>query len=244
MNSFLYNALTSTVDLFLWGGDLLGMENLPTEGPAVFIANHADAAGPIAIACSLPVRIHPWAISYMMDKRLAPAWLQADFAERQLHLEPPFSRWLAQALCSFVVPLFHSLGCIPVAAGDYQRMEETLRLSMDVLRKGEYLLVFPEDYRLAYDPVTRMQPFQHSFVRLAEEYYKETRRRLTFIPMAAHPAGYLMVGEPVLHDPLNPPGAERRRLKNLLEQTITRMYLELDAKDKAAEAAELAPAKR
>jgi len=244
VNDPLYHLLTSVVDLFLWGGELIGEENLPSQGPAVLIGNHSDATGPIGVACSLPMRIHPWAISYMMDKDLAPAWLQTDFTERQLHLKPPLSRWLAQAMCRFVVPLFHSLGCIPVAAGDYQRMEETLRLSMNVLRKGEFVFIFPEDYRLARDPVTRMQPFQHSFVRLAEEYYKETRQRLSFIPMAAHDAGYLMIGKPIFHDPLNAAGAERRRLKNTLEQTITRMYLELDAKGKIAEAAKLASARR
>jgi hypothetical protein len=244
MNDHAYHLLTGVIDFFLWGGELIGEENLPRQGPAVFIGNHLNATGPIAAACSLPMQIHPWAIAYMVDKDLAPAWLQADFSERILHLKPPLSRWLAQALCRIAVPLFHSLGAIPVAAGDYQRMEETLRLSMDVLRRGEFLFIYPEDYRLPYDPVTRMQPFQHTFVRLAEVYYGETRRRLSFIPLAAHGAGYLMIGQSVLHDPSNPPGSERRRLKDLLEQTIVRMYLELDAKGKGAEAAELASARR
>jgi hypothetical protein len=180
----------------------------------------------------------------MMDKDQAPAWLQADFCERILHLRPPVSRWFARFLCRFVVPLFHSLGAIPVAAGDYDRMEETLRLSLDVLRRGEFLFIYPEDYRLPYDPVTRMQPFQHSFVRVAEVYYKETRRRLSFIPVVAHDAGYLMIGQPIFHDPTNHPGSERRRLKNLLEQTIVRMYLDLGSKGKGAEAGELASAGR
>ncbi len=240
MNDPLYHLIASIMDLFLWGGELIGKENLPNQGPAVLIVNHADATGPLAAICSLPMQLHPWVIAHMMDKDLAPGWMQADFAERQLHLKPPLSSWLARTLCSFVVPLFHSLGCIPVAAGDYQRMEETLRLSLEVLCKGEFMLVFPEDYRLPRDPITGMQPFQHSFVRLAEEYYKKTGQRLAFIPMAAHSTGYLMIGEPVYHDPFHPIGMERRRLKNTLEQTITRMYMELEAKGKVGETAELA----
>jgi adenylylsulfate kinase-like enzyme len=125
-------------------GEIIGEENLPGQGPGVLVCNHSDATGPIAVVCSLPMQIHPWAISFMMDKDQAPVWLQADFSERILHLKPPLSRWLARAMCRFVVPLFHSLGCIPVAAGDYQRMEETLRLSMDVLRKGDFVFIFPE----------------------------------------------------------------------------------------------------
>jgi hypothetical protein len=228
MNDGMYNLIVGTLDLFLWGGKLIGEENLPRRGPAVFIANHHDATGPIAAACSIPLRIHPWVISHMMDKELAPIWLQEDFTERQLHLKPPASRWLAEALCRIAVPLFYSLGCIPVYANDYERMRETLDRSMDVLKNGEFLLVFPEDYRLARDPVTRMQPFQHSFVRLGERYYADTGERLEFYPVAVHPAGYTKVGKVVAHNPLNSIGQERRQIKDFMESTIRAMYFELE----------------
>jgi hypothetical protein len=164
----------------------------------------------------------------MMDKDLAPLWLQGDFTERQLHLKPPLSRWLARALCKISVPLFYSLGCIPVYACDYERMHTTLEMSMDVLREDKFLLVFPEDYRLPRDPVTKMQPFQHSFVRLGERYCAETGKRLEFYAVTVHASGYLMIGKPVVFNPLNPVGLERRRLKGLLEDTITAMYMQLE----------------
>jgi 1-acyl-sn-glycerol-3-phosphate acyltransferase len=228
MKDGLYQFIVGVLDLFLWGGELVGEENLPRRGPAVFIANHLDATGPIAVACSIPVRIHPWVIADMMDKVLAPLWLQADFTERQLHLKPPVSRWLARALCSISVPLFYSLGCIPVYANDYERMRETLEISMGVLREGKFVLVFPEDYRLPRDPVTKMQPFQHSFVRLGERYYAETGECLEFYPVTVHGTGQLVVGKPVIFDPLNPGGLERRRLKGLMENTIIAMYMQLE----------------
>src|SRR5512136_2430771 len=217
MSDTFYHLFVNFMGLFLWRGELIGKENLPDQGPAVLVANHANSAGPIAAVCALPRRVHTWVIASMVDKDLAPAWVQADFCERQLHLKPPLGRWLAQAMCALIVPLFRFGGCIPVAAGDYRRMEETLRLSLEELRKGGFVLIFPEDYRLPRHPVTNMQPFQHSFVRLAEEYYKGTAQRLAFVPMAAHPARSLMVGETVFHDPFNPAGKERRRLKNSLE---------------------------
>jgi hypothetical protein len=89
MKDGLYQFFVGVLDLFLWGGKLIGEENLPRRGPAVFIANHLDATGPIAAACSIPLRFHPWVIADMMDKDLAPIWLQSDFVERQLHLSPP-----------------------------------------------------------------------------------------------------------------------------------------------------------
>jgi len=225
MNDGLYQFIVGMLDLFLWGGEMIGEENLPRRGPAVFIANHLDATGPIAAACSIPLRIHPWVIGDMMDEDLAPAWLQEDFTERQLHLQPPLSEWIARVLCRIAVPLFYSVGCIPVYRGDYERMQETLRMSMDVLRQGQFLLVFPEDNRLSVNPVTKMQPFQHSFARLGEMYYEETGERLEFYPIAIHGSGVMRVGKAVTFNPINPVGQERRRLKVLLEDTIKTMYM-------------------
>jgi len=228
MNDGLYQFIVGVLDLFLWGGELIGEENLPRRGPAVFIANHLDATGPIAAACSIPVRVHPWVIADMMDKKLAPLWLQTDFVERQLHLKSPLSGWVARGICKISVPLFYSLGCIPVYIGDYERMHETLDISMGVLRQGKFLLVFPEDYRLQKDSQTKMPPFQHSFVRLGERYHAETGKSLEFYPVTIHGKGYLVVGKPVVFNPHNSVGMERRRLKELMEDAITGMYLKLE----------------
>jgi hypothetical protein len=229
-----YQFIVGLLDLFLWGGELIGEENLPRRGPAVFIANHLDATGPIAAASSIPLRVHPWIIANMMDKELAPAWLQEDFTERQLHLKPPVSNWVARALCRIAVPLFYSIGCIPVYRGDYERMKITLKMSMDILRQGKFLMIFPEDNRMTIDPETRMQPFQRSFARLGEMYYEEKKERLEFYPVVIHSSGIVKIGKSIAFDPLNPVGLERHRLKNLLEDTIRSMYIQASGGEPAA----------
>lgn len=244
MKDSTYHFITSVMDLFLWGGELTGVENLPGQGPAVFIGNHSDAAGPIATACSIPLRLHYWVAADMMDKDLAPVWLQADFFERQLHLRQPLSRWLSQILYRITVPMFYSLRCVPVYRGDNQRMQEALRATVDLLQEGKFVFIFPEDPRLPVDPVTRMQPFQYSFVRLGELYYQETGQRMVFIPVATHDAGYIQIGRQVEYDPDELVGSERRRLLNVIEQEVIRMYLQLDRKSKMNEDGKLLPARK
>jgi len=242
MHDALYHFLVGALDLFLWGGELIGEENLPARGPAVFVANHLDATGPIACCCSLPMRLYPWAISDMMDRQTAAAYLNMDFTERQLHLKPPLSLWFSRLLSRVTVPMFWSLGCIPVYKGDYERMKETLRLSMDVLRQGKFLLIFPEEPSLPADERTGMKPFQRTFARLGELYYAETKERLPFYPVAVHPKNFVQVGKGVLFNPLSPPGVERQRLKGRLESEVREMYLKLSSE--AGEIGALTPERK
>jgi hypothetical protein len=164
----------------------------------------------------------------MMDKDLAPVYLQEDFAERQLHLKPPVSRWIARALRKITIPLFNSLGCIPVYRHDYEGMRVTMKMSMTVLREEGFILLFPEDPTLPVDPVTKMNPFLHGFSRLGEMYYAETGECLNFFPVTIHPSKQVIVGKPIVFNPLNSKGMERRRLKEIIERAITSTYMQLE----------------
>jgi hypothetical protein len=227
MRDALYHFLVGALDLVLWGGELVGEENLPQKTPGVFIANHLDATGPIACCCSIPMRLYPWSVGDMMDPQKAPAYMNMDFTERLLHLKPPLSTRFSHLLTRITVPMFWSLGCIPVYKGDYVRMQDTLRLSMEVLRQGRFLLIFPEDPSMEPDEQTGMKPFQHTFARLGEIYHSETGERLAFHPLTIHKKGIIQASKPVLFNPLNPAGVERQRLKTMLESEIRATYLKL-----------------
>lgn len=227
MHDAIYDLCVGMLDLILWGGKLVGEENLPQKGPAVFIANHLNATGPIACCCSIPMRLYPWSIGDMMDPENAPAYMNMDFTERLLHLKPPVSTFFSRVLTRITVPMFWSLGCIPVFKGDYLRMRDTFRLSMNILRQQKFLLIFPEEPSLEADPLTGMKPFQHTFARLGELYHAETGERLAFHPLTIHQKGIIQAGKPVLFDPLNPAGSERQRLKTVMETEIQNTYMKL-----------------
>jgi len=228
MFEIILSILKNIIGTLVWRGKLVGEENLLKHGPAVFISNHMDALGPIAIVCSVPLRMKTWMVAEVVDKELAPAYLQKDFVERQLHFKPPFSRWFSQALCHLSVPFLNAIGCIPVYHGDADGIRKTLEMSMAALREEKYVLVFPEDPLLPADPATKMNPFMHSFARLGELYYAETGKCLEFYPLTVHPKRFVVVGKPVTFNPLIPAKLERRRLRDLLVNNIRTTYLKPD----------------
>jgi hypothetical protein len=231
MNDDFYSLLMRVFNPILWGGKLLGEEYLPKHGPAVFVANHLDSRGPIALQFSIPLRLYTWLQGEMLDKKEAVAYLQKDVFEHQLHLKPPVSRWLSWMCCKISVPMLRSFGCIPVYEHHYKRLLVTLQLTVNILREGKYVAIFPEDSRppAVPDPETKIYPFQHSFVRLAEDYFKETGKSLVFYPVAVHPAGFVEVGNLVAYDPHELRGREFHRIKDTMEREIRDMYLKMDA---------------
>src|SRR5512143_2294759 len=75
----LYPVLARMLDAAVWGGDLVGRENLPRGEAFIVVGNHAGALGPIAITSSIPRRLWPWVIHEMLEWDAAAAYLCEDF---------------------------------------------------------------------------------------------------------------------------------------------------------------------
>ncbi|NOH01686.1 MAG: hypothetical protein HND47_06860 [Chloroflexi bacterium] len=223
MNDRLYRLIALGLQACLWGGDVTGEERLPKRGPAVLVANHLAAWGPIAVISSVPRRLHSWVIADMMDAKRAPDYLRLDFVERQLHLKNPLSLWVANAISKLSVPLLTSAGCIPVHS-NFEEMLVPFHQSVDRLVEGGFILIFPEDPAQPLDPIYQMSPFKKGFVRLGEFYFQRTGRVLAFYPLAVHLVRReVQVGAPVMHNPHANPVGERLRVKHTLERMIHEM---------------------
>ncbi|HVN16775.1 MAG TPA: hypothetical protein VMT73_13615 [Anaerolineales bacterium] len=226
MDDRTYHFLAELLDAFLWGGELVGNENLPDHGPAVFVSNHVGSLGPIAAMASLPLRVYPWVIGDMLDADKAPAYLNMDFVEKQFHLRPPLSLWISKALSKITVPLLRSAGCVGVWQGE--ALLDTYRVSANLLAEGKCLLVFPEDPKQALNEEYQMSPFQKGFVHLGEFFYKQTHQCLRFYPLVVHvDSSRVKVGRPIAFNPINPAHRERARIRTVLEAMIHEMYISM-----------------
>ena len=222
----LYWFLAGELSEWVWRGELANEEALPREYPVVFVSNHAAALGPIAAVSSLPVRVHPWVISEMMDWDTAADYLRRDFVDPQLQVPPALSMIVSILISQASVRLFHAVECVPVWHGE--KIHETYRISIEYLTEGRSLLIFPEDPSQPMNETYKMTPFYKGFTRLGEMYYERTQKALRFYPLAVHPEmREIKIGKPVLYNPNNDPVKERLRIKSVLESTIHDLYLEL-----------------
>lgn len=222
----LYRFLAGELNEWVWGGEVVNEESLPKEYPVVFISNHAGALGPIAVMSSLPVRVHPWVVSDMMEWDKAAEYLRKDFVEPQLHIPPASSGVVSGLLSQLSVRLLHAVACIPVWRG--KMIHETYRISIAYLVEGRSLLIFPEDPSRPMNETYKMTPFYKGFTRLGEMYYEKTNRALRFHPLAVHPeAREIKIGKSVLYNPNNDPVKERIRIKRVLESAIQNLYLDI-----------------
>jgi hypothetical protein len=228
MNDFAYHLLVKGLDAFLWGGELLGEDNLPEKGPAVFISNHLGPLGPIGVVSSLPFRLYPWVVGEMVDSGLAPEYIRKDFVEPRLGLKPPVSQNFSRALTKITVPLLNSIQGIPAYLGGQELLYGTLEKSLQILLEGKCLLVFPEYAILGTDSFKKIYPFQKTVFRLGEMFYASNMQRLGFYPVAVHESHKVKIGNPFFFSPLSQPVKERLRLKNLIENAVHQLYLELD----------------
>ncbi len=219
-----YHIIVSILEMFMWDGELIGGEHLQ-EGPAVIVANHMGSIGPVGICSSLPMRVYPWILGETVDKLKAPENVRKDFVEKVLHVDPPLSQAIAEGLCKISTPLLLGLGCIPVPES-LPGLDETFRTSLKLLKEGKWLLVVPEERYGDPDPVTGIKKFKHGFVRLGEQYYAETGGRLPFYPVTIHEGGLVIVGEPLIYNPLIEARQQRIRMASILEETIKGMHIE------------------
>ena len=216
--SFTYRLIRYGVWLFSPKWRIKGAENLP-EGPCVIVGNHSQMYGPIAGELYTPGRHWVWCTGEMMHREEVAAYAFRDFWSQK----PRAVRWFYKLLSHLIVPLSLCLFNNAHTIGVYHdaRTLSTFRESVQKLRDGDRLVIFPECYDEHNNIV---HAFQDRFVDLGRMYHRQTGRTLAFVPLYIAPAlGRMVYGAPVRFRPEAPIQEERERICGALKEEITRM---------------------
>lgn len=215
-SSRIYRLIRWFVWLFSPKYRIVGAENLP-DGPCVIVGNHSHMYGPIAAELYTPGRHVTWCAGQMMHKEEAAAYAYQDFWSGK----PKGIRWFFKLLSHLIVPLsvliFNNAHTVPVYHDT--RLITTYRDSIEHLRTGEKVVIFPECLR---EHNRIVHAFQDKFVDLARFYHRKTGERLLFVPLYLAPALKTMFyGQPVAFRPQVPIAEERERICAAMADAIT-----------------------
>lgn len=219
---WLYKVIYFLVWLFSPKYKIVGAEKLPKE-PCVIVGNHSQMYGPIAAEIYTPGKHYVWCAGELMNKDEA-----ADYAYRDFWSNKPESvRWFFKLLSRLIPPLsvliFNSAHTVPVFHDT--RLITTYRESIELLKQGNSMVIFPEHYDEHNNIV---HDFQDKFIDLARFYYKKTGVELSFVPMYLAPRLKTMYfGEPIPFRHDAPIADERRRICDALMDAITDIAVSL-----------------
>jgi len=219
---FTYRIIRRLVWLFSPKYELHDIENLPEE-PCVIVGNHSQMYGPIAGELYIPGKHCVWCAGEMMNRREV-----ADYAFNDFWSNKPRSvRWLFRLFSLIIPPLsclvFNSAHTIAVYHD--ARLVKTFRSSIDALKNGSSIVIFPEHYERHNNIICG---FQDKFVDLARFYFKKTGADLSFVPVYLAPKlKSIHFGTPVRFDHDAPIDEERRRICASILDAITDIAVSL-----------------
>ena len=220
--SWVFRVIRWLVWLFSPKYQLEGTENLPDE-PCVIVGNHSHMYGPIMGELYTPVRHYVWCAGEMMKREEVAAYAYRDFWSGK----PKGNRWFYRILSHLITPLalcvFNNAHTIAVYHDT--RLITTYRESIEKLKEGYSMVIFPECYDEHNNIV---HEFQDKFIDLARFYYKKTGTELNFVPMYLAPKlKKAYYGKPIHFRADADIKSERKRICGELMDAITEMAVSL-----------------
>jgi 1-acyl-sn-glycerol-3-phosphate acyltransferase len=160
---------------------ILTEKQLPDK--AIYIANHSGAAGPLTISMYFPIHLVPWG-AHPMTEHYFKRWqyLYYVFYRQKLKYSKVRSWILATLFGLISKALYNGVQLIPTYTD--LRLKNTMNLSIDHLKIGNSLLIFPEDSEDGYHD--HIKDFHAGFIYLAEKYAQEESNHIPIVPLYYH----------------------------------------------------------
>lgn len=224
MQTTAYKITSMLIRLFSKKPNIHIPSDLTLNEPVVFVANHERLAGPIMMDTFFPYQFRPWIIFRMLDKMEIREYVRETFFAGRHKMKDKISDLYACILTPLIHSVMNSTNPIPVYLNQ-RRIADTFQLSIEALKNRQNLLIFPEKKGEVFPPYQHIFNFQPGIIHLAKQYFRETQKKLSFIPVAINPnAHWICVGDSVIFDPRRTYEEEKNRIIDNLMQQIELMY--------------------
>lgn len=190
------------------------------EDPIVFVCNHYEIFGPLALMTSLKARFRVWS-----NEQLIAAGDEVDkLVDGAVVMAPVFSKCVMGKILHMISPLvewvFVRLKAIPVSRTESAKMLQTMRKSVAAMEMGESIVIFPEKGDPHY-ALGSVSPFYPGFAMVGEFASRRFKTPVSFCPIHIDKAGRkLRFGEIIKYMPGDMKAEAQRVSDRLYEQMV------------------------
>ena len=188
------------------------------DAPSVFIVHHQNMSGPIHALLTLPVEAHIWVYRVFFDRsECYHQYMDYTFTKR-FGMPKILAAPLAFILSLAVPGIMGSFSAIPVNRSS-RDIIKTFQLSHKALMAGENLIISPD---VDYDDDSRsMGEMYTGFFHLEKNYYKETGKHLSFVPMSYNTQKHtLFIGDEIKFNDDTPYSAQKEQVALRIRDAI------------------------
>ncbi len=201
-----------------------GKENVSkTDEARVFISNHYEIFGPVAMYISFPYKFKPWVIDKLLDKKSVEEQMSISVYNNFKRYPMWFKRFAVHAVRNLMIYVMNHAGAISVSRDNIRANIKTLNESVKVLNKKKAVLIFPE---LSYVQ-EGVGEFQTGFEHLGKFYYQKTGKKISFYPtFVSQNNKEIYIGKPIIFNPDNDPNEEKTKIVSYLHTSMVEQYIE------------------
>ncbi|MEG1519398.1 MAG: hypothetical protein RR458_00290, partial [Clostridia bacterium] len=206
---------------------VFGKENVEkSKFPSIFICNHYELFGPAVSVIFLPFYFRPWVNQELVNKELSFDHIYNNsFKQKKM---PDFLKVLISKIEAKLGNwVFTSFDPIPVYKKDIKDVIKTISSSIDALKCGDNLLIFPENPakseggKYETDDVGQ---FYTGFAHLGRAYFKATGECVTFYPIFVDKDNRsLSIGHGIDYDNSVNPNEEKMLIAKYLHDSLLEM---------------------
>ena len=189
--------------------------------PCIFVGNHDAKRSPVIAELYLPVRTAKWgAYEMLCDYNTRRRYLRDVFYIKKQGYGKKLASFKAFFEAFFSLFIYRGMNFLPTYAD--ARLSRTLNESVEVLRSGMSVFIFPEDSDGGYREV--MEKFFPGFVMLAEAYYRKTGTDIPIYPVYYHSGrNKLVTGAPRYAHALKAQGFNRGAVADILRDDVNNL---------------------
>ena len=199
-----------------------GKKNVNKHHKKIFIANHYEIYGPVAMFLRFPYKFRPWVI----DKIMTPESVEQQMSISVYNNFPKFPMWfkklVVKSIRNLMIFTMKHAKAISVSRENPRDNLKTMQISSETLKKGTNILIFPE---LSYVE-SGVGVFQTGFEHLAKFHYQKTGDIVSFYPVFVSKENKtIYIEKPITYNPQNDPNEEKQRITSYLRESMLDSYI-------------------